>query len=226
LGRETLHWFRLLTPGALAAFFALTIFNPSLNGEFIAATFHKWEGLAVVLCLLLGFPYRAFDVRNLFLGEFFKSVNENIADKLLAMVRRKRAITFDQEKYLREDRRLMDVFYRVIDNDESLKVKTSGVYFNGYLTTLGVDIVTIGSIAAILHGIAWARVGGTLHLDWVFGCIAVAIVSWVVFRQSIRRHLALSNEQLSFIGNFYADKVRESVDAILRDMPGEEPSSI
>jgi hypothetical protein len=224
VGRETLHWFRLITPGALAAFVALTLFNPALDGEYIAEVLHKWEGLVVVLCLLLGFPYRVFDVRNLFLGEFFKQVNENIADKLLAIVRRKRSLSKEQQEFLREDRRLMQVFYRMIDNDESLKAKTTGVYFNGYLTTLGVDIVTVGGIAAILHAVAWARSGATLHLEWVVGCIAIALVAWVIFRQSIKRHVALSNEQLSFIGNFYADKVCESVDAILRNMPAEKPA--
>lgn len=225
MGRETLHWFRLITPGALAAFFALTLFNPSLNGDDIADVFHKWEGLVVVLCLLLGFPYRVFDVRLLFLGEFFKTVNENIAAKLLAIVKIRRPLSQRQEQYLRADRRLMDVFYRVIDNDESLKARTAGIYFNGYLTTLGVDIFTVGSIAGLLHLAAWAWVGGTPHLDWAFGCLAVVIVSWVIFRQAVKRHLRLSNEQLSYIGNFNADKVRESVDTILRNMPTEKSSS-
>ncbi len=225
MGRETLHWFRLITPGALAAFVALTLFNPALNGEYIAEVFHKWEGLAVVLCLLLGFPYRVFDVRNLFLGEFFKKVNENIADKLLAIVRRKRPLSKQQEEFLRDDRRLMQVFYRMIDNDESLKAKTAGVYFNGYLTTLGVDIVTVGGIAAIIHAVAWATSGDALHLKWVVGYVATSLLAWVIFHQSIKRHLALSNEQLSFIGNFYADNVCESVDAILRNMPSENPAS-
>ncbi|MBS0379463.1 MAG: hypothetical protein JSS29_13320 [Proteobacteria bacterium] len=225
MGRETLHWFRLITPGALAAFFALTLFSPALSGDYLAGVFHKWEGLVVVFCLLLGFPYRVFDVRKLFLGEFFKKINENIEDKLLVTVRRERSLSENQEAFLRDDRRLIDVFYRVIDNDESLKVRTAGIYFNGYLTTLGVDIFTVGSIAGLLHLIAWASVGGIAQLDWAFGCLAVAISSWVVFRQAIKRHLRLSNEQLSYIGNFNADKVRESVDAILRNMPPETSSS-
>ena len=221
MGREKLHWFRLLTPGALAAFFCLTLFNPSLDLTTFATVLKQWQGVVIIVCLLLGYPYRAFDVRRLFLRDFWETVNRNIEDQLLAIARRRLVISLDQETYLRDDRRLMDVFYRSVDNDESLKAKVAGIYFNGYLTTLGVDIVTVSGLAAIAHGIAWIMVGGSLHITWTLICLSLMPLAWVTFRQSIKRHLALSNEQLRYIGNFNADKVCKSVEAVLRNMPSE-----
>lgn len=221
MGRETLHWFRLLTPGALAAFYFLTVRDPTLSVERIRSMFSQWEGLAVVICLLLGYPYRVLDVRRLFLSDFWKSINTNIEDTLVDITKSRRALTTAEESYLRDQRRLMDVFYRIIDNDESLKSKMSGIYFNGYLTTLGVDIVTVSALAAIAHGVAWAVSGTALHLNWVLGGAFVALLAWLLFKRSIKRHLALSNEQLRGIRNFYADKVCESAGNILRNLsPG------
>jgi len=187
--------------------------------------FSRWEGLAVVICVLAGYPYRVFDVRRIFLSDFWKSINTNIEDALVDITKSRRALTVDEEAYLRDQRRLMDVFYRIIDNDESLKSKMSGIYFNGYLTTLGVDILTVSGLAAIVHGAVWAMSGTALHLKWVLGCAVIAFLAWVMFRRSIKRHLALSNEQLRGIRNFYADKVSESVGNILRNMSPRTPQS-
>jgi hypothetical protein len=66
--------------------------------------------------VLIGFPYRVYDVRYWLLDDRFKNVNKNIADKLLVIARRKQSIDAEQEGYLRAGRRLMQVFYRIIDN--------------------------------------------------------------------------------------------------------------
>src|ERR1700683_738438 len=221
MARDTLYWFRLITPGALAALLLLSLFNPSGDVHYLSETYKEWEGLGVALCVLLGFLYSVYDVRRMLLADFWVSVNQSVEDHLLGILRRERSVTADEEQYLRKERRLMDTFYRIVDSDESLKARTGGVYLNGYLTTLGVDIITIGSISFVLHTLLWEFSDNIGHLRWSIASAEAVLVAWLTYRRSITRHKKLSGEQLRFIGNFYADKVRQYTDAILRNMPAK-----
>lgn len=196
MGREKLTLFRLLTPGVLAAFFCYTVAVVHFTTATLTATYKLWGGLATLLCLLVGWPYSVLNVRSWFLRDFWVTIDKNICASLLATARLRMSVSDAQADYLRQDRRLMDVFYRIIDSDENLTQKTKGIYFNGYLTTLGVDVVTVGLLAIIAHAMSAIFVDARAHLVWCVISGVIVLLAYLLFRQSIRRHQMLSNEQL------------------------------
>jgi len=220
MGREKLTLFRLLTPGILAAFFCYTVIDPHFSTASLSGEYKLWGGLATLLCILIGWPYRVLNVRSLFLRDFWKTIDENICTHLIDIARSRIAISRDQEIFLRQKRRLMDVFYRIVDNDENLTQKSKGIYFNGYMTTLGVDMVTLGLLAIVAHGIASVFGETRAQLWWAAIILVTTAFAYMLFRQSIKRHKMLSNEQLRIIGTFHDVDVCKSIKRILRQMPG------
>jgi hypothetical protein len=220
MSRETLHWLRLITPGAIALALGLSIMSPVLEWSELAKRFNGWESwILVIFCLLIGFPYRTLNLRRWILGNFWSDINKNIEDRLIAIYSSKTAITPSQEGFARSGRHLMDVFYRIVDADESLKSRMTGIYFNGFLTTLGVDLFNLCALAAIVHAGFWAASGANAHGTWIFACFAIALVARVLVIFSIRRHKELSNEQLRYIANFNSGEVHSNIDSVLRNMP-------
>lgn len=220
MGRETLHWFRLLTPGVLAALAFISVAVPDLDGATIRGFVDDWEGVAILVFMAIGYPYRVLNVRKVFLGDFWESVDRTIESRLLEIVARRSTLTDAQVQYLRSDRHLMDVFYRVVDDDATLKNRTSGIYFNGYLTTLGVDFAVVAGLTAAVHLLFWVIRAQDEHLAWAVGLVVSSCVAYLILvKRSVQRHKDLSNEQLRFIANFHAASVCESVQSILLGMP-------
>jgi hypothetical protein len=94
----------------------------------------------------------------------------------------------------------MDIFYSLVDNDESLKERAKNVQLNGLVWTGVMDVTATGLIAAALYIVLAI---GLARLDYVgaaivFGAVA-AFAYYVLLPRLTQRHRALSDEQLIYI---------------------------
>jgi hypothetical protein len=114
---------------------------------------------------------------------------------------------------------LDDVFYRILDSDESLKVRQLRVRQNGALITSAVDVGVIAAIGFVLHLIVTLISRDERHLLWAMGMASLSVFSTLTLVPvGLDRHLRLSNDQLNYIDAHHSDDVLSLTNAILLTM--------
>jgi hypothetical protein len=98
------------------------------------------------------------------------------------------------------------IFYQLVDNDNSLGIKAQGVYFNGLIVTTSFDSIVISSLSLLV-----GLVIGILACSWLFGLtsLSVLILSILVWRVSLARHISLGDSQINVIRHRYSKEVKE-----------------
>src|SRR5262249_80826 len=143
------------------------------------------------------------------LGFSWAEIRSNIENRLLRTLVRGMRITQHERDFLLDQRRLLDIFYRIIDNDESLKSRQNGVRFNGLLVTSIADGSVVGFLAYIFHTLLMFFTDSYSHLLWSYLFVAVWLLStYVLLPLALNRHLELSNEQLDYIDTHRSTEVR------------------
>jgi len=104
------------------------------------------------------------------------------------------------------------IFYRLVDNDNSLGIKAQGVYFNGLIVTTSFDSIVI-SCLSLLAGL----VIGILLCSWLFGLtsLSILILSALVWRVSLARHISLGDSQINVIKHHYSKEVKEYASSLI-----------
>lgn len=114
----------------------------------------------------------------------------------------------------------MQVFYRLTDNDESLKKKTNNVYFNGIFWTSSIDLFVLCVTFWLAYRWAFPQVTDAALFSDLF--LSLAILSIVLHVLSVRRHISLSNDQLGYIEIYKKTEVTNDFDTILQQMPSTD----
>ena len=193
---------RLVVPGSFILVFAV--------GFFISIGILDFDDLAVeelasgVFAIVIGVFYRFSGIRERVNKQYFDRVNENIRSSLVRIS----GHVDDREKFTW--RRIRRVFYDLIDNDESLKVLSKQVMFNGLFWTSAADLTAIASI--FLGASLLAAVTGFAHAIYAaivyFACALIGVL-WS--RMATDRQVAYGNEQLELIVQKYAEELRTRV---------------
>ena len=111
----------------------------------------------------------------------------------------------------------MNVFYKIIDNDESLREKSNNVRLNGLIWTSTMDIVIISVAGAVVSWIMYFIQGYGYNNTQALILIIVAIISIGFVEIATRKHISLSNEQLDMICQAHKDELKEGIDECLQD---------
>lgn len=205
MDQKTLHILRLIVPGSFILVFAVIFF--------ISIGILQVQDLALddlssgVLAIVIGVAYRFSGIRERVNRQYFDRVNENIRSSLVRISGHVDNIEKFSWKKIRR------VFYDLVDNDESLKVLSRQVMFNGLFWTSAADLTAISSIFlgaglfAVLSGYSSAIYASIFY----FFC---GLVGFVWSRLTTNRHLALGNEQLEQIEQKYAKAAQDKVRAL------------
>lgn len=211
--QTTLKYLRVLIPG-LTFYLGLFPFVKYYFGD----TYHI-ESLdfayVTVFSLLAGAIYYQINLQYLAIKPSLYFIHKNILNRLIGIY--SKPVCPSQRAFLKENERYMHVFYHLNDSDESLKKKTSNVYFNGIFWTSSVDLLVLSIIFWAFYRWAFPQVTDAALFSDLF--LSLAILSVVLHLLSVRRHIALSNEQLSFIETYKKTEVVTDFDAILQRMP-------
>jgi hypothetical protein len=212
-------------PGAMGALVLLSVARPDLNIlRVLSSADPLKEGtVGFVAALTLGGLYRILDVRAKLLGDFWRTINDNIKSRLLLALPVTERPGGNDVAALRAGRALMDVFYGILDNDETLKSRMAGVYFNGLLVTSSADLSVASAVGALAHAML-AILGRPNHLTWAVMLVVTFFFGRkVLMPRAIAKHRELSNEQLDFIGAHCSGRLRELVGEAVSRLPRPTP---
>lgn len=221
--KDDLHKWRLFVPGIMCLVASISFVYPTIaKDDLVSLATLKELGVVTGAVVVFGTLYVALDVRRWFMPNQWQIVRENIDKRLLTCFERQRTrkTTEEEQSFLRSRRRLLEIFYKVADADETLKAKMSGVYFNGLLVSSLVDASVVACVAAAVHLAIGSVRSDSAHMTW-FACLAGAsLLCYVLARRLVdKTHLGLSNEQLDVIDDHHAKKICELCEQVLQNMP-------
>lgn len=209
---ETLKKVRLYFPGTLGVILAAVYYFGAdissikdlfLNGSAISLT----SSIALVAIILIGFFYTSIGLRDIIWGPLVHAVNANIVTNLFAIanIQNVRRLSDAQNKEI-----LNSVFYPIVDNDNTLTIKSNIIKENGVMTTCVIDTFILCLVFDIIWIISSLITHSKVNLLVIIVFIVTALSTVLIYLR-YKNHLCLSNEQLGIIRNNYRTKCTELI---------------
>lgn len=194
----TLKYWRLLVPGILLILLFRVVIQDNFSDISKAFTSFQWEDSpSLGLSIIIGALYYIFKIRDPLWNPYHKRVQNNIKDTLIIPLISE--LDEQQRIYLKDGRKLMNVFYYFVDNDKSLSEKANRVRFNGLFWTSTVDLTIITAFGSLIF---WVRLIIETDLFYLWMALILAglsVASYGLIKLTTKRHISLSNEQLEII---------------------------
>lgn len=167
----------------------------------------KYAGSAGI-ALFIGLIYYSSGLRDVVVRPQMTTIQKNIKDRLFSFLPPSDQ-TPENRNVLYKDRYLMGVFYKTIDGDKTLTIKSTIVMQNGAALTLVADVALIGFFGSMWTFVVAIFMGTS-------GLYAVAIIELILsftllaffLPKIVNTHLELSNEQLDLIEGEYSSGIR------------------
>lgn len=172
------------------------------------------DGVYFVVFIVLGVLYYCLNFRNWLWKPYLNKVKDNIKDKLLQPYADD--LLLKDVNFLKEDRKLMNVFYHFIDNDESLKEKAKRVRVNGLIWTSFIDFTIISFLWSIAFFIKHCMNINYYTFNIAFLLLFSSIISLGLVSVITRRHISMSDEQLDMITQKYKEELKKEIDKLLQ----------
>ena len=207
---------RTLVPGTLLLIESVPVYTFLFGTSLTSIKSIGWPfaGAGLVGAYVLGAIYNLTCFRRMFNGKSHSKITSNIKKQLLDIGRTK-LLTEVQRNELLRGKKLMDVFYALIDSNESLKERSKLVRDNGLVWSSIADLVVLGTVFGAIYVPLSLITHYSLFLIWgaISGLIAF-IAAKTLHPLAEKKHIKLSNDQLDFIATQMKDKVTEKVDAL------------
>ena len=209
--QKTLKYLRVFIPG-----FVLLLGLYPIYDHFYSEVLDV-KGLHVIyisfISLLLGAVYYQLNIQRLITSPSHYFITKNILDKLISAYGK--VVTKEQRKTLLYKDAYMTTFYKVIDNDESLKRKGENIKFNGIFWTSTADVALIFIVLYFIYKYFFQDIKNVESI--ISFLLYTSIIAFLLHLISVKKHINLSNKQLNPIVN---DKelssiVKERFDDIL-----------
>jgi hypothetical protein len=173
-----------------------------------------------MLCIILGAIYYQLNVRSLLVYPSLKIIDSYILSNLKETYPGE--LTTRQVEFLKKDGRFKTILYRLIDNDESLKKKASGVYFNGIFWTSTADLFLFSALFFGLYRWVFVTVPNATVFSWMF--FLVSIMSLLLHILSVITHVRLGKDQFKYVRNQRTKEAKEYTDVVLQQL--SEPAKV
>jgi hypothetical protein len=199
-----------VVPGVMILVFGCFLGHSSLQelAEFLRSVENL---LYIVIVFPIAYLYNIMNFRGPFLRGSHSLIQANIKEKLIAPFETEEVIKVNKES-LTQGQQLVNLFYRIVDNDESLKSKTQDVYFNGLLWSSTADLMAVSLLFIPVYIIAYVIRPLPHYLPIALGlCIVFLFASRVAMPRVTSRHIELSNDQLEFILQHHREDVHKGL---------------
>lgn len=216
MSMNTLKYLRLFVPGILVFIIFILAIQESFDELVeLTKTFSNLQlkgGIYIAIFIVLGAIYYIFNIRDLLWNPYHKRVQNNIKDTLIYPFRQE--LNEQQKDDLKEGRKLMNVFYYFIDNDNSLAQKANRVRFNGLIWTSTIDLTIIAVIGSLIFWFKLIFERNSYNLWMAVILLIVALICVGLTQLTTRRHISLSNEQLEIICQLHKEKLHEKINEL------------
>lgn len=204
--QETLHKLRMIMPGAILLIVIFFLFQPNVDlASLLNQDISKDSILymvAAVAVIGMGVTYYLLSLRNYVMREPLAKIRANIEQKLLEPFSTNTKIT-GREPELKKDRKLMNIFYGFVDNDNSLEKRSKEIYLNGLILSTTADIKIISIFAVFLYLIVWKFTQISQYLLFAEISFAIFLSTFFALPLVTKKHIDLSNLQLEMIVTKY-----------------------
>jgi len=222
MNKEMLKTFRLIIPGILIVLFLLPIYQRELSIESLNKIKIIFDSrIIIILGIVIGTLYYILNFRSWFFSKPVKKINDNIKYKLLKMCDNNPLI-LNKNKSLTTGRTLMIIFYRIIDNDESLKDIAKSVRLNGLIWSSIADVKATSLIVSFIYLIlSW------MSFKWLYficglALITTHIIAFFLMSLVTQKQLSLSNEQLENINLHHIKEVNNLIEDAAERLPNDD----
>jgi hypothetical protein len=193
----TLKMLRLLIPGLLLVLLGVipVIFGPASLSRALATNEKLY---ACLLPFVLGGLYHILELRRFFFAPSIEDINTRLNRSLLDPFTNHPVIGPAMPR-LKEGRRILNVFYNIVDNDKSLSERAKHVYLNGLLLSSLADVrsVTILLLRFYLGSLLFSK--QPIFWLYFFGAIALNIACAPLVKLATQKHIQLGKEQTDYI---------------------------
>ena len=176
-----------------------------------------------VICLTISTLYHTLSARELLFTPIKKRIiDSNIRDQMFAIfttsdiLTQKSSTCIFFEKLVKKQKKslesinCMHCFYRCIDRDATLKVKSEIVMFNGSILCCIIDTILISFALLVLLFIDYiTKIYSINYINVLHLLLAIFFVSLFLLPISIATHVKLSNNQLEYIFNNKESLIKE-----------------
>ena len=208
---------RKIVPGTVFLFFGIPFYQ-FLAGELFnleKSIKFSVEGYGAVLALIVGSFFRSLKVRSLRNSGTHEEIRKNIERRLLEEGLSE-SKTVEEKKAV--SKKLMHIFYHLIDNDESLKEKSKLVRDNGLIWTSTADVAILGCFYSWVYFVM-ILIFGADDLLVVAGLMigTIGLISGVILHPlAVEEHINLGNEQIDFIVTNHKEELQKRIKGLFQ----------
>ena len=168
-----------------------------------------------VVPIVLGAVYYALRLRRLFFKGPIQVIQKNIRERLVSAVENDPRIA-GHAQHLKEDTKLLEVFYRFVDSDPSLTEKSNNVRMNGLVLSSFADACVVSLGAILLYAVLLVFRFSFYYVLLLLLSASVFVLSRFLFVPNTTRiHLDYSNSQVNFITTNLNDQLRDALEKLI-----------
>lgn len=157
----------------------------------------------IIICVL----YYSFNLTALSNRWWYDDVNENLRLSLVKISELK------DEREIYTWQKLRVIFYKIVDNDISLSIKSERVYWNGLFWTSIADVRASAFIFIILSLVILSL--GIGKAAWALVLYTVLFsASFFLSNKLTKKHKELGNEQMEMIEHFHKEQIKRELEEI------------
>jgi len=209
---------RLIIPGFMILIVILTIQNEDLLGlskQLKAIDLSKKSFIFYIIPVILGAIYYALGLRNLFFKKPVQTIQQNIRDRLVSGFDNDPAISPYSDR-LKENRKIIQIFYRFVDSDPSLTEKSNNVRANGVILSSFADACVTSIFAMLMYGVLLVFFLSFYYLFLLMISVVAFISSYYLFLPNMTGiHLDYSNSQIDFIITNLHDELGKAIEKLI-----------
>ncbi len=161
----------------------------------------------LVVYVGFGFLYNSLRWRKFLFNPYLIKVQENINTRLISIIEKRETLSYSDKRNFIESKKGMNLFYKIVDSDPSLTVKSELVKHNGALWSSLTDIVILSTVFLILEFGKYIIYMDNYYLSVSGLLLGVCIVASILNHVTVNHHISLSNEQLDIIEQQFSHKL-------------------
>jgi hypothetical protein len=209
--QKTLKLLRIIVPGLVLI---LAMFPLLLSFAAVKSSFIQYQSLIIAFLLqieiVLGVFYHILDFRGKHWRKDLDIIHTHIKRRIIEILSRepgfdtKRAENVSDKKYL-------NVHYKLIDKDESLKFKGQLVFLNGVIFTSLIDLRVILLPLSAVYFLLFLFRNLIVYPITAMVFLIIVLLVWPLRRLVRKRHLKLIDDQIDFYNQYYHEELLELV---------------
>lgn len=220
MSNTTQRYLRFLIPGMLGY---IAIYYICLGCDFCNI---EWpnsidEMMKLTYVFVISVLYNIFNIRRIANSLPFFKVDANIMERLKTPF-----LDIDKRISDIEWKDFKDIYYPIIDNDETLKIRSENIRFNGTIWSSAADLRAISSIAALFLILCWVAqrygfcngINEEDAIKSIIVLICVFIISFPVSYVLTVRHRRMVIEQCDYILLHKRDELERGIKELVRKL--------